>query len=112
MNSRRALRQGVRELEALPLGVRLLRSVHATPLSGVRGRDRDAATPAISPGGQVVDERVDLAIGGLDLHLEEPADVLCRCGRQPAVEVEHHLLERDHPVVLRRSDRPFTPPAG
>ena len=101
MNSRRALRQGVRELEALPLGVRLLRSVHATPLSGVRGRDRDAATPAISPGGQVVDERVDLAIGGLDLHLEEPA-----------VEVEHHLLERDHPVVLRRSDRPFTPPAG
>ncbi len=41
VNYRRALRQGVRALETLPIGIRLLRSLHATLFSGVRGRDRE-----------------------------------------------------------------------
>lgn len=41
VNYRRALRQGVRELETRPIGINLLRSLHSTLLSGVRGRDRE-----------------------------------------------------------------------
>lgn len=41
VNYRLALRQGVRELETRPIGINLLRSLHATLLSGVRGRDRE-----------------------------------------------------------------------
>jgi Fic family protein len=41
VNCRRALREGVRELETRPIGINLLRSLHATLLSGVRGRDRE-----------------------------------------------------------------------
>jgi hypothetical protein len=49
-----------------------------------------------------VDERVDLAIGGLYLHLDQPAGVHGGGGGQAAVEGENSLHERDNPIALNQ----------